>query len=982
MRMVRGVAAALAVIAVSAAGARAQLDPRGDWRTLTTEHFRVHFTPALEEQGRRAAANAERAYAILARELTPPRGPIDVVLADNVDFSNGSATVFPTNRIVLYAQPPVDVSSLRFYDDWNQLLLTHELTHIFHIDRSRGLWRAAQYILGRNPALFPNTYSPSWLTEGLAVYFESRVTGAGRVAGSEHRMIARSAAVQDRVPRIDQFSLESSVFPGGQHAYAYGSLLVDYLASASDSGAVGRFVERASGQLVPYRLNRAARATFGQSFDDAWRAWRDSLRLSVAASGIGANGAARDRWRDLTSEGWFAAYPRWRPDGQLVYAANDGRSMPAAIGVDAGGGRERLGRRNSLSPNVPLLDGGLLFSQLEYVDQFSVRGDLYVERDGRVERLTHGARLAHPDANVAGAIVAVQTVPATTRLVLVSRDGRRIVPVTRATLDTQYAEPRWAPDGVRMAAVQLVRGGQSAIVVLDSAGRMLGEVVRDRAVNAAPSWSPDGRAVYYTSDRTGTPEIYVSDVPAEGAPPSAPRRLSDIVTGLFQPVVSGDGSTLAALVYRVDGFHLAVRPLDGAAMQLADVASYYAQRSRVTAVERDTAPLTPYAPWRTLLPRYWLPLLGEADDARTQVGAATSGVDVLRRHSYAVQALVNTGNGDLESSGSYRYARLGQPLLDVSGSQIWEYFGIPVQRAGGERDTLPLGRRTRLASLGAVFTRPRYRTSTTLSAGAQIEARAYDTPVASLSDTLAARFGTTFPSVFVSAAWSNTQRPSRSISAEDGVALSASAQQRWQQGTVGSQARRVVGVARAYKSLDLPGFAHHVLAVRVAGGVADRNSTSDFSAGGASGSRLELLPGLALGEPQRTFGVRGFAPSTQRGLRAAAASLEYRAPLTMPARGLRLIPFFVDRLSAAAFVDVGSAWCPPGGDEAVGCAEGSVASPSRPTWLASAGGELNLDAALQYDVPYRFRLGVAAPLVERERAGRPVSVYFTLGAAF
>jgi hypothetical protein len=797
-------------------------------------------------------------------------------------------------------------------------------------------------------------------------------------------MIARSAAVQDRVPRIDQFSLESSVFPAGQHAYAYGSLLVDYLARSSDPGSVGRFVERASGQLVPYRLNRAARATFGQSFDDAWRRWRDSLRTSVGPAGQGGGAAgARDGWRELTREGWFAAYPRWRDSDDVVYAANDGRSMPAVIGVDASGARERLGRRNSLSPNVPLADGSLLFAQLDYVDPFSVRGDLYVQRAGTEQRLTRGARLSHPDANVAGAIVAVQTVPATTRLVLVSGDGRRVVPITRATLDTQYAEPRWAPDGVRIAAVQLVRGGISAIVVLDSAGALLRTVVRDRAVNAAPSWSPDGRAIYYTSDRTGTPEIYVAALTADGAPAAAPRRLTDIVTGLFQPVISADGATLAALLYRVDGYHLALRPAAASPPIAADgdVAPYYAQTSRVAPVESDSAPLTPYAPWRTLLPRYWLPLLGEADDARTQLGASTSGADVLRRHRYAAQALVHTKRGDVESSGSYRYARFGQPLLDASGSQIWEYFGRLRRLPNGALDTVPIGRRTRLASLGAVFSRPRYRTSATLSVGAQLEARAYQTEPA-LRDSLQTITGTTFPSVFVSGAWSNTQRPSRSISAEDGVALSASAQQRWQQGAVGSQARRVVAVARGYKSLDLPGFAHHVLALRVAGGVSDRNSTSDFSAGGASGSRLELLPGLALGEPQRTFAVRGFAPSTQRGLRAAAASLEYRAPITMPARGLRLIPFFVDRLSAAAFVDAASAWCPASVRDNPECAQSSAASPARPTWLASAGGELDLDAALQYDVPYRFRLGVAAPIAARERAGRPVSVYFTLGAAF
>mgnify|MGYP006175029325 CR=1 FL=1 len=44
--------------------------------------------------------------------------------------------------------------------------------------------------------------------------------------------------------------------------------------------------------------------------------------------------------------------------------------------------------------------------------------------------------------------------------------------------------------------------------------------------------------------------------------------------------------------------------------------------------------------------------------------------------------------------------------------------------------------------------------------------------------------------------------------------------------------------------------------------------------------------------------------------------------------------------------------------EAIAC----NGSSTRPDWIVSAGGEINLDAALPYDVPYRFRLGVAAPV--------------------
>src|SRR5689334_17731698 len=129
----------------------AQVSPNKDWRTLRTRHFYVHFTPGLEGFARRAAASAETAYGQLASELVPPRGDIDLVISDDADYSNGSATPYPTNRITIYANPPIQESALRFTDDWAAMVITHELTHVFHLDRARGIWSLSQHVFGRAP---------------------------------------------------------------------------------------------------------------------------------------------------------------------------------------------------------------------------------------------------------------------------------------------------------------------------------------------------------------------------------------------------------------------------------------------------------------------------------------------------------------------------------------------------------------------------------------------------------------------------------------------------------------------------------------------------------------------------------------------------------------------------------------------------------------------------------------------------------------
>ncbi|MGK2962418.1 MAG: hypothetical protein ACSLFK_09775 [Gemmatimonadaceae bacterium] len=958
------------------AGAGAQLPPGERWLTIETPNFRVHFTRELEAEGRRGAINAERAWAELSTELKAPRGKVDLVIADNVDYVNGYATPFPSNRIVIFAHPPVASPGFRNYDDWSRLVITHELAHIFHLDRADGLWRAGRRLFGRHPALFPNGYQPSWLIEGLAVYYESRITGAGRLEGSDHYMIARAAAEVSRVPRIGELSRETSRFPGGEVVYAYGGQIFDYLARTRGPEKIPEFIDITSRVLFPLSLNRKAKRAFGISFENAWRDWRDSL--------VREAGAPRDplpQWRELSRDGRYAAFPRWLGDTAILYTGANGKEVTSAFAVTLGGDVTRLGRRNGLDANVPMADGSILFAQPDFTDPFHLRNDLYIEKGGRQQRLTHGARLSHPDAASDGRIVAVQSLPGATRLVRVDPKSGSVEPITSGSAEVQWAEPRWSPDGTAIAAVRVIRGGISEILILDQAGKVRGIAVSGRAIVSSPAWSSDGSRIYYSSNNGGSTQLYVT---ALTDPVTAARGslLSAASTGAFNPEPSPGGESLAALSFRFDGYHVGYAPIPRPAVAPAARTARDGCRDCILASpvnaptgRDDLRPARPYSAARSLLPRYWEPIVGSSSSTGALVGAATSGSDVIGRHAYAAQLIFDTRHRETEAGAVYRYAGFGQPFLNFSVSQEWEHFGI--FDSGGE-EVGDLVRRARTAGISASLVRPRVRTSGSLSFGADLESRVYATDPDTLLQLLSGVFGRTrrYPSIFASASWANTKRPGLSISREDGVSLSMSARQRWESGDFASGSSSVVGVAAAYQSLDLPGFAHHVIAVRGAAGYADRRAISTFSAGGLSGGSLGVIAGVNAGAGQRTFGVRGFPPSAEQGIRALAGTVEYRVPLAAPSARIRFIPLLFDRISAAAFADAGRAWCPGG---ATGICETDRGGP----WLASAGAELNLDTAIQYDFPARFRAGVAVPFEGRAAVGaNSASVYLTIGSAF
>src|SRR5262249_59805066 len=92
--------------------------------------------------------------------------------------------IYPSNRFTILLVPPVTDPALQTYDSWERLVIVHELTHVFHLDRSRGLWKTLQSVFGRAPGLFPNQYQPSCVTEGLPTYSAPRFTAGGRADSS------------------------------------------------------------------------------------------------------------------------------------------------------------------------------------------------------------------------------------------------------------------------------------------------------------------------------------------------------------------------------------------------------------------------------------------------------------------------------------------------------------------------------------------------------------------------------------------------------------------------------------------------------------------------------------------------------------------------------------------------------------------------------------------------------------------------------
>jgi hypothetical protein len=971
--MLRPLRRALLVVAVALAVVGplgAQVRPDDHWRTLRTEHFRVHFALGLEALARRTAANAELAWAQLARELHPPETPVDIVVADYADFANGFATSFPSNRIVVFARPPVEDLQLRNHADWNALLVTHELAHVFHLDRARGWWALARDVFGRAAPFFPNAYAPAWVIEGLAVHYETRLAGGGRLAGTEFPMLVRAAAQEGRLPRLDALSLGAPHFPGGSVAYVYGAYLMDRAAP----GAMRRFVDTQSGRLLPWRQDANAREAFGETFTHGFARWRDSVRL--AATGVAAPDDSATR--TLTTHRWSARLPRWISDDSLIYAADDQRQTPGAYLLTLGGERRRLGRRNSLDANAPGRLLSTLQAELDRTDPYSVLSDLYVSRGRARDRITRGARLTAPDLHrPSGRIVAVRSVPGSTSLVTMRDTADPPREIARGSLDVTWSEPRWSGSGRLIAAARWERGGHTAIVVMDERGgavRTFAPRGRALSITSSPAWVPGDTMLVFVSDHEGRAEVYLGDVRT-----GAYGRIWTSATGLMSPDVSPDGKRIAAVETRGGGTHVVMREMPAVELALPPLDTLAPARPASAPLVDAVTPVERYAAWRTLIPTWWLPVVGESDQGTRRLGGFTSMSDVLGRHTYHASYARDLRFRENILELAYSWAGLGNPVFSAGYEQDWIHAGIyqgPDDRVG------TLAQRTRTATLSALVRRPGVRFSGYAVVGAEVDLVDYAAyPVDSLKYFLGPEaYGRleTFPTLVTAVGASTMQRPGLSVSVEDGAAVQYTFRRRFRGGLQYEDLLESITVGQAAKSLPFPGFARHVVAVRGAYGHGDHRTTSAFTAGGNSGASIELLPGLAFGDSRRDFFARGFEAGAQFGVRAAAASVEYRAPLVLIGRGVRLLPTYAQKASLVAFADGAMAWCDGPVQDSFICRD---PVPPR-TLMGSVGAELALDGSLQYDVIYRFRFGVARPVRGTEYAARPTTFYLSLGGAF
>lgn len=978
-------------------------DPQLEWWSIRTAHFRFTYEKRLEPMALRIARLSEAIHGRLIGPLGhTPAELTEVLLTDDTDSANGSATSLPLNQVRLFITAPGDQSPLGDYDDWYLGLMTHEYTHILHTDNISGVPSLLNVLLGKTYS--PNQLQPRWIIEGLAVVAESAYSSGGRIRSTIFDMYLRADVLEDNIAGLDQISSSARRWPEGTLFYLYGSRFLQFVVDVYGQDVLRAVASDYGASIAPWGFNRAIRRFTGRTYVELYEGFKSQLERRYFEQMRHVRVRGLREGKRLTFRGREAFYPRFLPrtlhgpsaaPNQLVYFRDDFTELGGQyrIALDPDRTEELLVRATAESPATWTPEGELIFSSVVPWRRVYRRSDLFTLAPGKTaptgfersrKQLTEGLRAREPSVSPDGSrIVFTLNSRGTTHLQIAERgaDGqlqRRRTLVPSASYD-QVFTPVFSPDGRRVAYSMWTAGGFRDVYVVDTETLEIDRLTNDRSIDANPCWSADGSKLYFTSDRTGIHNVYVVSM-VDGRPDGQSlKQVTNVRTGAFMPTVSHDGTLLVYVGYGINGYDLYSMRLDPS--RYLEALPPPSDRPQAYPEPPDV-PMTiaPYNPLPTLRPYSYTFDYAPGSFSDNAFTLSTAAGDIAGMHGFGLtlhvdveapgpQLTFDYGYLELPVDLSVRLANRYTPRSDFEfNDQSRDYVerNFSVRPQVGYTDVREFGNQRLTASYSAVI----FDGDLPIADAGPLDPYAQPTvpPPSGYLGTV--NFGYSFSTT--GGGYDTPPGGSRGAALSLGVSIAD--KQTLSDHTLLSANYRIQGYLR------MPWPGHHVLALRSNGAMSKGTYArrGRFFVGGYNLEAVSLLDAVNDGVFNGAFALRGYPPGSYGGANYILNNFEYRIPIATPDIGPSTLPVYLRRVDGALFVDYGGAFNKFNFDDVEFFAKESfLYSPQLQT---SVGAELWLGTSIGYGLDTQFRLGYAYGF--SALAIRGGQAYFIASSAF
>lgn len=195
-----------------------------------------------------------------------PKDAVHFTLIHDAKSANGFAAAFPRNRVGLFSHPPTGREHLSSNSDFQRALVLHELTHILHMDQSRGFPKAVRSVFGSVGKW--NGITPRWFSEGVAVWAETHFTSGGRLRDRALDYQLKSALLKEDACRDIGCLDNPNHYPYQSLPYWAGAYFISFI-EEQQAGSV-RCLLAQNSRSIPFFLNDAFRSCTGATAEQLY----------------------------------------------------------------------------------------------------------------------------------------------------------------------------------------------------------------------------------------------------------------------------------------------------------------------------------------------------------------------------------------------------------------------------------------------------------------------------------------------------------------------------------------------------------------------------------------------------------------------------------------------------------------------------------------------------------------------------------------
>ncbi len=884
--------------------------PELEWKSIKTNHFWIHYHQGLETEAKKLAQIAEKVHLLLSPKIKwQPALRTDVILVDNLYTANGFATPFPYNRIQIYMTRPEPDSSISNFDNWLEMVFTHEYVHILNHDMIHGLPSISRYTLGR--CCFPNVFLPYWMAEGNAVYYESYSSKFGRNNSSYTDMVMRTEIANNSFKTISEASNFPRAWPVGYVPYLYGGLFVEFLETKYGTGSFADIYIDNSYNLIPYSdhiipyilpfIDSEAEKIYGEKFTTLWDEWEAFLKIKYDKQIKNIKEKEITDYKQITKSGYFTSLPRFsRNNKEIFYIRKTNYNSTALVSYSITTGKQKVLCPVN-DPNSISITGNdrIFLSDAEYYKSFSIYNEAFVY-DKTYKQITSRLRGSYIDID-----------PKENRAVFVKEENNKFSLILSDLsfsafnilidkTDLQIAYTKFSPDGENIVFTLKDETGDADIAILTIATGNILRISRDKYNDIQPSWHPDGNRIIFSSDRDGVYNLYEFNINKKTL-----SKLTNFIGGGFSPDISPDGKSLTFAYYGKNGFNIALMHYPEKALSITNInpQDIPVQIFDHLPNEQDdnTITISNFTVLNSIFPPFWLPLIANSEvyNNKSQLiaGFFTLGYDTLYKNMYIINAYTYTYEKRASVNLSYNFSYL-YPEIIMQYYNDALFYGedkFPWE----EKNTNPLKREMeKSGTIGLAFPFIYYQTSHVLSFSYKYSKSYTDIFEPGTNEN----YKDIIAKVRLKYSFIDSKEYSYSVSRENGRDIYI----------ISDLYRKELGSDISYSktmgeySEYLPGLCrNNVLLLNIRGGASFNNP--DYKSPYNLGKFEKGEIGLPETEEDE-LGLRGYPSGIIYGNRIAAGTIEYRFPVIQTDFGLATFPVLFRDLWLTPFFDYGNVW--------------------------------------------------------------------------